>query len=415
MKKFGLGRKNKGEKGSSENGSAAVSRTNSSNSNPYAQAQEDPYAPSPPAYNGGGVSSGSSSFRDNKTPAYTTANGGSGAAVGGGRFGAAPVPTGYGGGGGSGGSRYGGEGAGGDAAANAPASGAATAGGYGAAPAEGRYGQQSAMQAGAERDAASQWQSGTGPAYGQGGNNQGYGAYEDRQLTEEEQEEQDVLAAKDEIKFIKQSDVSSTRNALRIAAMAEETGRSTLERLGAQGERIHNTERNLDLASNQNKLAAEKAREISTLNRSMFAVHVANPFTSGKRIKERESEVLRDAKEDRERRDATRLAAWSTQARANDVGKEINKAGMNKLPAKGSLAERSKYQFEADSEDEEMENEIDNNVDLLHGAAGRLGHLARAMGQEVDSQNKHIERIGGKVDKVDDEIALNRNRLDRIH
>ena len=30
--------------------------------------------------------------------------------------------------------------------------------------------------------------------------------------------------------------------------------------------RIHNTERNLDLASGQNRLAAEKAREIKTLN-----------------------------------------------------------------------------------------------------------------------------------------------------
>jgi len=81
---------------------------------------------------------------------------------------------------------------------------------------------------------------------------------------------------------------------------------------------------------------------------------------------------------------------------------------------KSSLAERSKYQFEADSEDEEMENEIDNNLDLLHGAAGRLKQLGLAMGDEVDAQNRHIDRIGGKVDKVDDEIALNRNRLDRI-
>ena len=39
---------------------------------------------------------------------------------------------------------------------------------------------------------------------------------------------------------------------------------------------------------------------------------------------------------------------------------------------------------------------------------------ANAMGTEIESQNRHIERIGGKVDKVDDEIALNRNRLDRI-
>jgi hypothetical protein len=40
--------------------------------------------------------------------------------------------------------------------------------------------------------------------------------------------------------------------------------------------------------------------------------------------------------------------------------------------------------------------------------------IANAMGNEIESQNKHIERIGGKVDKVDDEIALNSSRLDRI-
>ena len=36
------------------------------------------------------------------------------------------------------------------------------------------------------------------------------------------------------------------------------------------------------------------------------------------------------------------------------------------------------------------------------------------MGDELDSQNKHIGRIIGKTDLVDAEIALNRARLDRI-
>lgn len=75
----------------------------------------------------------------------------------------------------------------------------------------------------------------------------GYGATADRQLTEEEQEEEDVTAAKTEIRFIKQQDVSSTRNARRAAEQAEITGRETLARLGAQGERIHNTEKNLGM------------------------------------------------------------------------------------------------------------------------------------------------------------------------
>jgi len=48
-------------------------------------------------------------------------------------------------------------------------------------------------------------------------------------------------------------------------------------------------------------------------------------------------------------------------------------------------------------------------------AAKRLNQLGRAMGSEVDTQNKHIDRIISKTDKVDDQIALNRARLDRIH
>lgn len=70
-----------------------------------------------------------------------------------------------------------------------------------------------------------------------------------------------------------------------------------------------------------------------------------------------------------------------------------------------SLVERAKFQFEADSEDEEMENEIDSNLDALGGAAARLNGLARATGKEVDEQNRHLERINQKSSKVDDEVC----------
>lgn len=247
----------------------------------------------------------------------------------------------------------------------------------------------------------------------------GYGAYgEDRQLTAEEEEEEDVQATKQQIRFMKQEDVSSTRNALRIAAQAEETGRATLARLGAQGERIHNTEKNLDLAANHNRIAEEKARELKTLNKSMFAVHVANPFTSASRKAARDQDILDKHRAEREQRDATRQAAFGSQQRMENTFRDLQPGDVGYRPkqsAKASLAERSKYQFEADSEDDEMENEIDANLDALSGAAGRLNLLARATGQEVDEQNKHIDRIISKSDRVDDQIAMNRARLDRIH
>ena len=52
--------------------------------------------------------------------------------------------------------------------------------------------------------------------------------------------------------------------------------------------------------------------------------------------------------------------------------------------------------------------------DAIHRGARTLNQLGSAMGKEIDSQNKHIDRIMGKTDKVDDQIAVNRARLDRI-
>ncbi|CAD6564459.1 MAG: Protein transport protein S9 plasma membrane t-SNARE [Alectoria sarmentosa] len=262
------------------------------------------------------------------------------------------------------------------------------------------------------------------PPYEEGGREGEYGgrsgssyeAYGDRQLTAEEEEEEDVQATKQQIRFIKQEDVSSTRNALRMAAQAEETGMNTLARIGAQGERIHNTEKNLDITANHNRVAEDRAKELKKLNRSMFAVHVSNPFTAESRTRRADEDVLEKHQLERAQREATRRAGYDTDQRLQKTFKEISQEGPNAAAKKqASLAERAKYQFEADSEDDEMENEIDSNLDALGGAASRLNGLARATGKEVDEQNRHLERINAKSTKVDDEIALNRARLDRFH
>ena len=236
----------------------------------------------------------------------------------------------------------------------------------------------------------------TSGAYGGGSS---YEAYGDRQLTAEEEEEEDIQATKQEMRFMKQADVSSTRNALAIAAQAEETGRGTLARIGVQGDRIHNTEKNLDLTSNHNQMAEDKAKELKRLNGSMFAVHVSNPFTSSSRKEERDRLIMDRHRTERDQREQSRAAAYSTDQRMqkNFRDMEFNDHGGPNRNQQSRLAERSKYQFEADSEDEDMENEIDANIDALSGAAGRLNMLAQATGKELDEQNKHLERINQKV------------------
>lgn len=266
------------------------------------------------------------------------------------------------------------------------------AGGYGAPPPYGSSGPSS-----------------SGPSYGGRPNNQnngdpsynpgGYGEpAPDRQLTAEEEEEEDVEAVKQQIRFTKQESVSSTRNALRYAAEAEETGRATLARLGQQGERLYNTEKNLDVAASHNRVAEDKARELKTLNGSMFAIHMKNPMKSASRQAAEEQKILDRHQYERTERDRARQYGYETKQNIDRAlgGKTGYQPSVGR-PAGMSMAERQKYQFEADEEDDEMEREIDSNLTQLGDVAGRLKALAIATGQETDRQNAKISQLTQKV------------------
>jgi protein transport protein SEC9 len=56
--------------------------------------------------------------------------------------------------------------------------------------------------------------------------------------TGEEGDDDDVERIKQQTRFVKQESVNSTRNALRLAREAEETGRNTLTRLGEQSREL---------------------------------------------------------------------------------------------------------------------------------------------------------------------------------
>lgn len=212
--------------------------------------------------------------------------------------------------------------------------------------------------------------------------------------TEEEQEEQDVESMKQDIRFAKQDTVASTRNAMQSAQRAEQIGNDTLTRIGIQGERIHNAEMNIDLTETQNKIGRDSTLELERQNRSMFALLA--PSTKKSRAKE-EMRILDRHQQEREQRQQTRGEAYRSNRRMDTHFRELGKAS-NPLDAqKSSSVQRSKYQFEADSEDEGMEGEIDKNLDALGFATGRLNKLAIATGVEMGMQDEHLNRIMDKV------------------
>ena len=63
----------------------------------------------------------------------------------------------------------------------------------------------------------------------------GSGGYQQQQEQgEANEEDEEVEGIKQQMRFVKQESLASTRNALRIAREAEETGRATLDKLGEQ-------------------------------------------------------------------------------------------------------------------------------------------------------------------------------------
>lgn len=160
-------------------------------------------------------------------------------------------------------------------------------------------------------------------ASGAGGDS-AYGGYgERRELTAEEQEEEEVQDIRRQIKETKLASANSAENSERIASQAVETALGTYARLGAQHERLNYTEGLLDKASTSTREAEGQTKKLKHLNRSMFAVHVNNPFTAGKKTREMEDQILQQHRADRDLREATRKAGWQANAHMEKGFKEI--------------------------------------------------------------------------------------------
>lgn len=257
-----------------------------------------------------------------------------------------------------------------------------------------------------------------------------YGGYgEQRELTEEEQEEVDYQAILSEKRQVQQESAQSVNRSVQMARQANEVGRATLARLGAQGERLHNTEKHLDMASNQNKIAQDRAAELKTLNRSMFAVHVGNPFTSKQRQQRADEEVMNRHRTEREQREFTRKEGFDATQRMESSFRDMHRAPVQKQARKKDYG---KFNLDDEEGADELEDQIDDGLDELEGQVHMMNMVGRAIGKEVDAQNNQIERIMGKAcfhffiifpssiltslqsDAVDDATRMNRERLARI-
>lgn len=403
MKKFGFGKKSDDGDDANRNalfGSRKKNSTPAPSDNPYAnQGTNDPYAEQTKYANMGSHQPGNGGPNNGARPppanGYSAYQGGQNAGP------QQTAPSGYsndryGAGGGYGSNRY--DSGPGPNNSNAP-TGARGPGGYGGFGRDVPDNNRDALFAGAQERLEQKQQISAPPGAStpqSGASGGSYGGYgEQREMTEEEQEEADYQAIVTEKRQVQQESVASVSRSVQMARQANEVGRATLARLGAQGERLHNTEKNLDLAANQNKIAQDRAAELKTLNGSMFAVHVGNPFTSKQRQAKADEEIMSRHRSEREQRETTRRDGYAATQRMEQNMRQMGGPGMGRQ--QGRKKDYGKFNLDDEEGADELEDQIDDGLTELEGQVKMMNMVGRAIGQEVDVQNKQIDRIMNKV------------------
>lgn len=184
--------------------------------------------------------------------------------------------------------------------------------------------------------------------------------------------------------------------------------------LGSQSETLYNVERNLDLAKTQDRIAKEKVAQLNHYNRNILKPSVQNPFTKSRRLREKEERIKNDRLQSKLIQEQQRRELSTSTNRIKSSLNDKEDAGdtiTSKYKREKYLNEAKQYQFENDSEDDEMENEIGENIDEIGKVAGRLKRLAMNQGEEIDRQNYRLRNIDDDMNELDINVHLNTTRL----
>lgn len=238
-------------------------------------------------------------------------------------------------------------------------------------------------------------------------------------LPEQEQvnsEDEEIEAIKQDIRFTKQESVALTRNTLRMAQEADASGTNTLGMLGSQSERLFNAEQNLLLADTQTKIADDKVSELKRLNRSIFIPATGNPFNKKLRLRQQEAKIKTQKEQEKYLRETNRQGMYASEQRVKQgiTSNATQSDTYNRYQGEKYLQQAQRYQFENDSEDDEMEKELASNLDQISAYSKKLKSTALTMTQEVDAQNERLRKIEEDADRLDINVHLNSTRLSNI-
>jgi hypothetical protein len=184
------------------------------------------------------------------------------------------------------------------------------------------------------------------------------------------------------------------------------------------------TERHLQVSKGFIRRADDNTSDIKTLNRSIFIPAIT--FDKTKKRAAQEAKLAQRYEEERAEREATNNNIKDTHERiANglrgsnrdgpprrdeeDDGESLQK-GTAKYAAK--KAQWSKYQTQDDdSEDDQLEEELSNNLDQMSLGLARIKQQALLQGDVVKRQNEQLKKLHSTVDDVDQRLVSSTDRV----
>ncbi|VEU20297.1 DEKNAAC101148 [Brettanomyces naardenensis] len=239
-----------------------------------------------------------------------------------------------------------------------------------------------------------------------------------KDVEEVDEEEEEINRIVRQTKDVREATVKSSANVLRHLKEADDSATNTLGALGSQREKMYEMEHGMNLMDTQQLSVDEHVKDLEHYSRGLFHIKASNPFTRKSRRRAVEQRLLLQRQADRERDSELNNRLRSSQQAIIGELKE----GESDVVIQSDLQDKEDYDRrvraaskyltdEHDKEDEEMEVDYGRNLDEAHKLARRLHEKANVISQEIASQNKGLEVISEKVNKVDDKMLVATNRI----
>jgi len=194
--------------------------------------------------------------------------------------------------------------------------------------------------------------------------------------------------------------VQSTQNSLRMLVESQDVGVKTAENLLEQREKLERAEQRLD---EMNKTTGETQLHLNKI-KSVFG-GLKNRWFGGGNTK--------DAAFGGKPNGVTANAGLSKTMERIETGDFYKNQPDS---SKGQMRESATIPSLGgpDTRWGAMDAEIDSNLDEMSMHLRRLNELGRGLGEELDSQNSMVDRIGGKAERVNVVVRDQDKQMKRI-